>query len=75
MLYVYCSSAPRRSHLSAALGRPDRNPDQHNMGVPAFYRWLADKYSKVVVDCIEDPADAGPIDASQPNPNGIEFDW
>ena len=45
------------------------------MGVPAFYRWLADKYSKVVVDCIEDPADAGPIDASQPNPNGIEFDW
>ena len=44
------------------------------MGVPSFYRWLADKYAKVVVDCLEDDAAAGQIDASQPNPNGIEFD-
>jgi 5'-3' exoribonuclease 2 len=45
------------------------------MGVPAFYRWLADKYSKCVVDCIEADVPAGtPVDASEPNPNGIEFD-
>ena len=46
------------------------------MGVPAFYKWLADKYSKCVVDCIEadEAADGSPVDASLPNPNGIEFD-
>eukprot|EP00966_Prymnesium_polylepis_P122877 2840856-Prymnesium_polylepis.1 len=45
------------------------------MGVPAFYRWLAEKYPKVVVDVIEDESidGVGP-DCSQPNPNGIEFD-
>ena len=45
------------------------------MGVPAFYRWLADKYAKVVVDSIEADPTEGPIDASLPNPNGMEFDW
>ena len=49
------------------------------MGVPAFFRWLSDRYSKTIVDCIEDVPDVinnveVPVDTSQPNPNGIEFD-
>ena len=43
------------------------------MGVPAFYRWLADKYAKCVVDCLEDEnKNPSEIDTSTPNPNGIE---
>ena len=46
------------------------------MGVPAFYRWLAEKYPKVVVDALEAECAPGTdtVDASLPNPNGIEFD-
>eukprot|EP00252_Welwitschia_mirabilis_P011255 TRINITY_DN2533_c0_g1_i1.p1 TRINITY_DN2533_c0_g1~~TRINITY_DN2533_c0_g1_i1.p1 ORF type:complete len:1093 (-),score=188.17 TRINITY_DN2533_c0_g1_i1:501-3779(-) len=44
------------------------------MGVPAFYRWLSDRYPLVVVDATEGDADSSPRDASQPNPNGLEFD-
>lgn len=49
------------------------------MGVPAFYRWLAEKYSMVVVDVIEEEAVVIegikiPVDTSKPNPNNIEFD-
>ncbi|GIL79892.1 hypothetical protein Vretimale_12518 [Volvox reticuliferus] len=49
------------------------------MGVPAFYRWLSQKYPKIVKDCIEEcPEIVGdvevPIDTSKPNPNGMEFD-
>ena len=51
------------------------------MGVPAFFRWLCKKYPSIVVQCNEekpktDPTtdEKIPVDTSQPNPNGVEFD-
>ncbi len=46
------------------------------MGVPAFFRWLADKYPKVVIEAQESVAAASGayVDATQPNPNGVEYD-
>lgn len=43
------------------------------MGVPAFYRWLVNKYPMVVARAMEDEAEVA--DTSMPNPNiGIQFD-
>lgn len=52
------------------------------MGVPAFYRWLSEKYPKIIQDVIEERVQlAGgvgsirvPFDATGPNPSGLEVD-
>ncbi|KAJ1427822.1 XRN 5'-3' exonuclease N-terminus-domain-containing protein [Ochromonadaceae sp. CCMP2298] len=49
------------------------------MGVPAFYRWISEKYSKIVVDMLEErPAVVEgtviPLVLNEPNPNDIEYD-
>ena len=49
------------------------------MGIPAAFRWLSTKYPKILSPVIEDhPHDVDgvkiPVDATQPNPNGEEFD-
>jgi 5'-3' exoribonuclease 2 len=49
------------------------------MGVPAMFRWLSQKYPKIVSTVAEDlPKKVGdeviPVDRTKPNPNGEEFD-
>ena len=52
------------------------------MGVPAFYRWLSEKYPKIAQDVLEERvkllSDDGsvriPFDSTRPNPSGLETD-
>lgn len=50
------------------------------MGVPSFFRWLARKYPKILVNAVEeyprrlDNGTEVPVDTSRPNPNNMEFD-
>ena len=49
------------------------------MGVPSFYRWLSEKYPKVVKYCVEQHEQVVlgkniPVNTAEPNPNEIEFD-
>ncbi|RMD41525.1 hypothetical protein DV735_g3626, partial [Chaetothyriales sp. CBS 134920] len=48
------------------------------MGVPALFRWLSKKYPKIISSVVEErniiDGVEYPIDTTQPNPNGEEFD-
>ena len=49
------------------------------MGVPAFFRYLSEKYPEIIKDFLEQiPVHVGgveiPVNSSEPNPNGLEFD-
>ena len=49
------------------------------MGVPALFRWLSQKYPKIISAVIEErPAEVDgqevPVNVALPNPNGEEFD-
>jgi 5'-3' exoribonuclease 2 len=53
------------------------------MGVPAFYRWLSEKYPKIILDVLEDRVHLSggttggvpiPFDSTRPNPTGLECD-
>src|SRR5690349_5901909 len=49
------------------------------MGIPAFFRWLSERYPRIITDVLEVEGETiegeeVPVDTSAPNPNGIEFD-
>ena len=49
------------------------------MGVPALFRWLSQKYPKIISQVIEEkPGEVDgqeiPVSTVGPNPNGEEFD-
>ena len=51
------------------------------MGVPAFYRWLSEKYPKIVQDVVEERVHIDPfthqpmpLDWKKPNPSSLECD-
>lgn len=43
------------------------------MGVPAFFRWLSNKYTSIIVDAVEERKEIDgvkiPVNCTNPNPN------
>lgn len=52
------------------------------MGVPAFFRWLSEKYPRIILDVLEERVKVVggqgstriPFDSTRPNPSGLECD-
>eukprot|EP00727_Mastigamoeba_balamuthi_P006198 m51a1_g2198 putative 5 -3 exoribonuclease 2 (865) ;mRNA; r:140646-143739 len=44
------------------------------MGVPSFFRWLASKFPQSVRLAQTEGQPGEPVDATRPNPNGVEYD-
>ncbi len=63
-MYPWVSLAPLRHE------RKTRTSGTTTMGVPSFYRWVAEKYPKTIVDALETTDQP----TTAPNPNKIEFD-
>jgi 5'-3' exoribonuclease 2 len=71
-----------RCHHPCRERTQTRNSPISVMGVPAFYRWLSEKYPKIIQDVLEERVQlAGgqgsvrvPFDATGPNPSGLEVD-
>lgn len=68
-------SSTQPGHRKAEEGGEKKG--RETMGVPAFYRWLSEKYPKIVVDMLEDrpvrvEGTEIPLDLTAENPNGIE---
>lgn len=66
-------SVARNSQEKVALLRPAV------MGVPALFRWLSNKYPKIISPVIEEQpyevdGEVVPVDTTGPNPNGEEMD-
>lgn len=50
------------------------------MGVPAFFRWLSNKYTSIIVDGVEEKKEVDgvriPVDCTAPNPNfNVNFNY
>ncbi|OQS07076.1 5'-3' exoribonuclease, partial [Thraustotheca clavata] len=71
----------RYDQISRKFASVQRREEREEMGVPAFYRWVSEKYPKTVVYAkeeqphkIEGRLRFNLIDINGENPNGMEFD-